>query len=74
MSIKIFNFPLCIAIIVLIFGMLFKVMHWPFASILMLIGGISIGSLYVIRFISKKNKFYYFLIYRKRVIEHVDCN
>ncbi len=49
-------------------------MHWPFASILMLIGGISIGSLYVIRFISKKNKFYYFLIYRKRVIEHVDCN
>ena len=56
MNSKILTFPLRIAIIVLIFGALFKIMHWPFAHNLMLLGGISIGILYTIRFVYKKEK------------------
>lgn len=56
MNIKILTFPLRIALIVLIFGALFKVMHWPYAGQLMLIGAILIGVLYTIRFSNKHDK------------------
>lgn len=56
MNTKILTFPLRISIIVLIFGALFKVMHWPYAKVLMLIGSVVIGLLYAIRFVNKKTK------------------
>lgn len=56
MNLKILTFPLRLALIILIFGALFKVMHWPYANILMLIGGVLIGILYTIRFFFKKEK------------------
>lgn len=56
MKIKILTFPLRIAIVILIFGALFKIMHWPYANIFMEIGGVSIGLLYTIRFLFKKEK------------------
>ena len=56
MKIKILTFPLRIAIIILIFGALFKIIHCPYANILMVIGGLSIGLLYSVRFFFKKGK------------------
>ena len=56
MKIKILTFPLRIAIVILIFGALFKIMHWPYANNLMLLGGASIGILYTIRFVYKREK------------------
>ncbi|MBU2926751.1 GldL-related protein [Winogradskyella psychrotolerans] len=56
MNSKILTFPLRLAIIILIFGALFKIMHWPFSYSLMLIGGSSVGLLYTIRFVYKKEK------------------
>lgn len=56
MNTKILTFPLRIALIVLIFGVLFKVMHWSYASQLLLIGSVSIGLLYTIRFFYKREK------------------
>ena len=56
MNSKILTFPLRLALIILIFGELFKIMHWPYANMLMLIGGVSIGILYTIRFIFKTEK------------------
>lgn len=56
MNTKILTFPLRIGLIILIFGALFKVMHWPYATQLMLIGGVTIGILYTIRFLYKKEK------------------
>lgn len=56
MSTKILTFPLRLAIIVLIFGALFKVMHWSYATHLMFISSITIGLLYAIRFIYKRDK------------------
>jgi hypothetical protein len=53
---KILTFPLRIALIILIIGALFKIMHWPYANRLMLIGGVSISILYLIRFLYKKPK------------------
>ncbi|WP_407557115.1 GldL-related protein [Winogradskyella sp. 4-2091] len=56
MNSKILTFPLRLAVIVLIFGALFKIMHWPYAAQLMLISGVSMGLLYSIRFIKKADK------------------
>ena len=56
MNSKILTFPLRLALIILIFGALFKIMHWPYANMLMLIGGVSIGLLYTIRFFFKTKK------------------
>ena len=53
---KILTFPLRLALIILLYGGLFKVMHWPYAQTLMLIGSTSIVVLYSIRFIYKKEK------------------
>tara|TARA_R110002074_G_scaffold28098_6_gene81051 strand:+ start:288 stop:821 length:534 start_codon:yes stop_codon:yes gene_type:complete len=54
---KILNLPLRLAIVILLFGALFKLMHWPFAKELMFLGGILIGVLYTIRFFNKKDKY-----------------
>ncbi|MFK7832164.1 MAG: hypothetical protein AB8B52_02705 [Winogradskyella sp.] len=56
MNSKILTFPLRIALIILIFGALFKVMHWPYAAILMFIGSVSLGLLYAVRFLKKQHK------------------
>ena len=53
---KILTLPLRVALVILLYGALFKVMHWPYANILMLIGGVSIGLLYTIRFLNKEDK------------------
>ena len=53
---KILTFPLRIALIILIFGALFKLMHWPYAQQLMLIASVSISLLYTIRFFNKTQK------------------
>ncbi|NRD22195.1 hypothetical protein HNV10_03015 [Winogradskyella litoriviva] len=53
---KILTFPLRLSLIILIFGALFKIMHWPYATQLMLIGEVLIGILYSIRFIKKVDK------------------
>mgnify|MGYP003624168290 FL=1 len=53
---KILTFPLRLSIIILIFGALFKIMHWPYSNILILIGSILVGLLYTFRFIFKRNK------------------
>jgi len=57
MKTKVLTFPLRLSIIILIFGALFKIMHWPFANNLMLIGAVLLAILYTIRFISKPKKF-----------------
>lgn len=56
MNSKILTFPLRLALVILIFGALFKIMHWPYAYNLMLFGGVSIGLLYTIRFFYKSEK------------------
>jgi len=53
---KILTLPLRIALVVLIFGALFKVMHWSYAKELMFTSGITIGVLYSIRFFNKTEK------------------
>jgi len=53
---KILTLPLRIALITLIIGALFKIMHWPYSKELMFIGGISIGVLYIIRFFYTRPK------------------
>ncbi|MGJ8548417.1 GldL-related protein [Winogradskyella wichelsiae] len=58
MKTKILTFPLRLSVIVLIFGALFKIMHWPFANNLMLIGAVSLAILYTIRFIKKKEEIF----------------
>ncbi|MUU79095.1 GldL-related protein [Winogradskyella endarachnes] len=56
MQYKVLTFPLRLSLIILIFGALFKIMHWPYVTQLMLIGGVLIGILYSIRFIKKVYK------------------
>lgn len=53
---KILTLPIRLALIVLIIGALFKVMHWPYSKELMLIGGGLVSTLYTIRFLFKKQK------------------
>ncbi|WP_323787469.1 GldL-related protein [Psychroserpens sp.] len=55
-STKILTLPLRFALITLIFGALFKIMHWPYSNLLMSIGSCAILILYTIRFIYKKEK------------------
>lgn len=55
-TIKILTLPLRLAIIVLIIGALFKVMHWSYAEQLMAIGSCAIMVLYTIRFFYKNEK------------------
>ena len=53
---KILTLPLRIALVILIFGTLFKIIHWPYAKELMFTSGILIGVLYIIRFFNKTDK------------------
>ncbi len=53
---KILTFPIRLALIVLIIGALFKIMHWPNSKELMLIGALSVAVLYTIRFLNKAHK------------------
>lgn len=53
---KILTLPLRAALVILLYGALFKVMHWPYAQTLMLYGSIAILILYSIRFLFKKEK------------------
>ena len=53
---KILSLPLRLGVILVIVGALFKIMHWPGSNILMLVGFISIGVLYSIRFLKKDPK------------------
>jgi hypothetical protein len=53
---KILTLPIRIALVILVFGALFKLMHWSYAKELMFFGGILIGTLYSIRFLNKKEK------------------
>lgn len=55
-QIKILTLPIRVALVILLFGVLFKVMHWPYATELMFNGGILLGVLYTIRFMYKTNK------------------
>lgn len=48
--------PLRLALVILIIGALFKVMYWPYSKELMFFGSISIGVMYLIRFLNKKPK------------------
>lgn len=48
--------PLRFALIILIYGALFKIMHWPYAQTLMLFGSLFILILYTIRFVLKTEK------------------
>ncbi|WP_460220397.1 GldL-related protein [Psychroserpens sp. MEBiC05023] len=53
---KTLTLPLRLALIILIYGALFKVMHWPYANTLMLYGSVAIAVFYTIRFLNKKEK------------------
>jgi uncharacterized membrane protein len=47
--------PLSISISVLIIGILFKIMHWPFSDSMLLISITAISFFYILRFFSKIN-------------------
>lgn len=53
---KILTLPLRLAFIIIIFGALFKIMYWPYAHQLILIGNCLILVLYTIRFFYKNEK------------------
>ena len=53
---KILTIPLRIALVILLYGSLFKFMRWPYAQTLMLFGNIAILILYSIRFLFIKDK------------------
>ncbi len=58
--------PLRISIAVLLFGMLAKILEWPYAKEIMLLGFSTIGILYAIRFLKKAEK--QFIDYTKLVL------
>ncbi len=53
---KILTLPLRLAIIITIFGALYKIMHWPYGYQLILIGYTTIILLYTFRFLNKNKK------------------
>ncbi len=53
---KILTFPLRIVLILVIYSVLFKIMHWPYANQLLLIGSVLLMLLYSIRFLYKTEK------------------
>ncbi|MFT5822984.1 MAG: hypothetical protein ACI8ZM_004241 [Crocinitomix sp.] len=48
--------PVFIAIAVLIVGILFKIMHWPYANWLLNIGACAVSFFYFLRFLAKPEK------------------
>jgi hypothetical protein len=63
---KILKLPLRISIAVLLFAMLAKILEWPYAKEVMLIGFSAIATLYVVRFLKKNQK--QFIDYTKLVL------
>ena len=63
---KILKMPLRIAIAALLFGMLAKILEWPYAKEVMLFGFSAIGILYIFRFLKKKER--QFIDYTKLVL------
>lgn len=53
---KILRVPLRITISILIFGILFKIMHWPYANIIIVSAFSLIAVFYLIRFLYKEGK------------------
>ena len=53
---KILTFPIRIVLLILVYGMLFLIMDWPYANQLLLIGSVLLAFLYSIRFLYKKDK------------------
>jgi hypothetical protein len=51
-----FTFPLRVALVVFLYGVLFKLMYWPYAQTLMLYSSVVIVILYSIRFLFKTEK------------------
>ncbi|MEM9647155.1 MAG: hypothetical protein AAF969_01655 [Bacteroidota bacterium] len=50
------HFFLRLSISIAILGILFKILHWPFAPSLLAVGIVGIGFFYAIRFYQKRNK------------------
>ena len=63
---KILKLPLRISIAVLLVGMLAKILEWPFAKEIMLVGFSAIATLYLFRFLKKSEK--HFIDYTKLVL------
>ncbi len=55
-EVKILTSPIRISIAVLIIGILFKIMHWPYGNIIITVAFSSISILYIFRFLNKTNK------------------
>lgn len=55
-QVKILRAPLRISIAVLIVGVMFKIMHWPFGAWIIVFGFSLIAVLYPFRFMNKKSK------------------
>lgn len=63
---KILKLPLRVSIAILLFGMLAKILEWPYAKEVMLMGFSLIGVLYILRFAKKTEK--RFIDYTKLVL------
>ncbi|MEP3210219.1 MAG: hypothetical protein ABJN95_13550 [Maribacter sp.] len=63
---KILKLPLRISLAILLSGILAKMLEWPYAKKILLIGFAALGILYIIRFISKSEK--KFLDYIKLIL------
>jgi len=63
---KILKLPLRISLAILLLGILAKMLEWPYATKILLIGFSSLGLLYALRFLSKSEK--EFLDYNKLVL------
>lgn len=53
---KILTFPIRIALIIMLYGLLFIKMSWPYGHMLLFIGTVILTVLYLIRFLNKRTK------------------
>ena len=53
---KILTLPIRLALVLLIIGALFKIMHWPYSLILIFTAVVTLVLLYIIRFLNKKSR------------------
>jgi hypothetical protein len=63
---KILSIPLRISVAILLLGMLLRILHWSYASQILLIAFVALGLLYIIRFWKKSEK--KFLDYVKLIL------
>lgn len=66
-----FVVPIIIAVSLLIFGAFIKIMHWPFALWFFIIGSTSLIIFYLLRFLSKPEKFFLDYVKLALVISYV---